>query len=297
MTSTSVTAEQLVAPIAAPNGGFAMVALDQRESLRRMFPPVGEGEVADDVLREFKSSAIAELSPLASGILLDRPLAVTTDRPAGIAEGCGLILAADVLEQPPGSPVVDTALDRLITPEFIAHVGAVAIKFLVIWRPDGSEGHRETLVREFVQLAADAGVASLVEGIVRPAEGAEFADAAERHRAILEAAAELSSYGGTIYKAEVPGYTPGDLSRVREQSERMSEVVDVPWVVLSNGTRQEDFAGGLREACLGGAHGFLAGRAVWSDTVAEADPAAAIRERSTQRLRELAAIVAETVGS
>ena len=24
---------------------------------------------------------------------------------------------------------------------------------------------------------------------------------------------ELSSYGGTIYKAEVPGYVPGDVSR------------------------------------------------------------------------------------
>jgi len=297
MSENQLTAEALVAPLQAADGGFVMLALDQRESLRRMFPQSGGGEVDDDTLRRFKAAAIRVLSPFASAVLLDRPYAVTTGRPDGIDPSCGLILAADVLDQPPGMPVVGTSLDREVTTDFIRDVGAVALKLLVIWRPDGREAEREDLVREFVQLADDAGVASLVEGIARPADSDQWGSAADRHAGVLDAARELTSYGGTIYKAEVPGYRPGDLSEVRQHAERLTGAIDVPWVVLSNGTAQADFAGAVREACLGGAGGFLAGRAIWADTVAESDPVAALRERSTERLRSLGAIVAESRAS
>lgn len=269
-----------------------MLALDQRESLRRMYPHHAD----DATLRRFKATAIATLTPYASAVLLDRPFAVTENRPPGIAPGCSLILAADELEQPPGSPVINTSLDPLITPEFIDRVGAVAIKFLVIWRPDG-QSERARLVESFLRLAQDAGVASLVEGIVRPSGGEVWADAGARDEAIIQAAGELSALGGTIYKAEVPGYVPGDVSAVQAAARRLSEVVAGPWVVLSNGVEPADFAAAVRESCRGGAHGFLAGRAIWSDTVADPDPAGALAVRSTAKLTGLTTIVAEAVRS
>jgi sulfofructosephosphate aldolase len=67
-------------------------------------------------------------------------------------------------------------------------------------------------------------------------------------------------------------------------------------VVLSTGVRREDFAAALHEACAGGAAGFLAGRAVWSDLAAAADPAAAFRATALPRLRTLAAATAVPVG-
>lgn len=298
MSGNQIAITELLAPLESPRGGFAMLALDQRESLRRMFPLVDGVEVDDEVLGAFKRAAIGVLSPLASGILLDRPFAVMTDRPNGIAENCGLILAADVLEQPAGQGVVNTTLDPAVTPEFVEHVGAVALKLLVIWRPDEGKEERAALVSSFVALAEESGVASLVEGIVRPGGGAQdWASPSERHDAIIAAAEELSAFGGSIYKAEVPGYVPGDVSLVREHSERVSEVVTGPWVVLSNGVAQPDFADAVREACHGGARGFLAGRAIWADTVAETDPVAAMTERSRQRLRDLTDIVANALGS
>jgi sulfofructosephosphate aldolase len=285
------TAEELVAALRAPGGGFAMLALDQRESLRRMFPLRDGAEVGDAVLRDFKRTAIELLSPHASAVLLDRLYAVDGVRPAELAPETALILAADVLEQPPGLPVETTSLDAEVTPELIGAVGAAAIKLLVIWRDDGREEERRDLVAEFIDVAERAGVASLVEGIVRPPVGDEWESPAERHRAIIAAAAELSTTGTSIYKAEVPGYVPGDVSRVEEHAARISELVPVPWVVLSNGVQQQDFADGLAAACRGGASGFLAGRAVWADTVAAADPRAALRERSVERLRALGHIV------
>ncbi|RIQ11540.1 hypothetical protein [Jiangella rhizosphaerae] len=294
MTSDQTTPADLLAPLRTEHGGFAMVALDQRESLRRMFPLVDGAEMGDDALREFKATATRVLSPLASAVLLDRPYAVTDARPAELAPSCGLILAADVLEQPPGLGVTSTSLDEEITPEFIARVGAVAVKLLVIWREGIEAAERADLVGRFVALARGARVASLVEGIVRPADAEDWTDPAARHEAIIAAAAELAALGGDIYKAEVPGYVPGDLALVEEHAKRLTDVVPGPWVVLSNGVERPDFADAVRAACAGGASGFLAGRAIWADTVAEADHEAALAERSTRRLRDLTSIVAET---
>lgn len=268
-----------------------MVALDQRESLRRMFPAVNGQEVGDDTLRGFKQVAMRSLSPHTSAMLLDRLYAVRSARPAELAPGCALILAADVLDQPPGRPVVSTSLDPFVTADYIRQVEAAAVKLLVIWTDGGSSAEREELVRSFLAVAEDAGVASLVEGIVRPAGADSWTDPNRRHDAILRAAAELASYGPSLYKAEVPGYVPGDLSQVRQQSERLTDLVPVPWVVLSNGVRQDDFAAAVEAAVEGGAGGFLAGRAIWSDTVTDPDPAEALHTRSTARLRSLADVV------
>lgn len=283
--------------LALADGGFAMVALDQRESLRRMFPLVHGREVDDDALRRFKRDALDVLSPRASAVLLDRLYAVDDRRPDELADGTGLILAVDDLHQPDGEPVVGTSLDPEATVEFIRQVGADAVKFLVIWREGDSLDERTELVGSFLDLAREAGVASLLEGIVRPSDGPHWASHAARHDAILAAAAELGGSGATIYKAEVPGYIPGDVSLVREHARRLTDAVPVPWVVLSNGVAQADFADALRESVAGGASGFLAGRAIWSDTVAEPDPGTALRDRSTARLEALGRIVSEAYGA
>jgi hypothetical protein len=148
MTIGQANTEALIAPLSLARGGFAMLALDQRESLRAMFaragrvPVVGDEAVGDDTLRRFKRQGIEILTPHASGVLLDRPLAVTGERPAGIAPGCGLILAADVLHHAPGGHIGFTSLDPLVTPAFIERVGAVAIKLLVIWRAGRDRAER-----------------------------------------------------------------------------------------------------------------------------------------------------------
>jgi sulfofructosephosphate aldolase len=292
MTIRQTNTEALTAPLSLARGGFAMLALDQRESLRDMFVRAGYAPVVgDDALRRFKQQGVEILSPHASGVLLDRPLAVTEERPDGIAPGCGLILAADVLHHAPGGHIDFTSLDPLVTPEFIDRVGAVAIKLLVIWRVGRDVGKRADLVSAFIDVARLAGVASLVEGIVRPEGDEPWASAQQRDDAIIGAAAEFASFRPTIYKAEVPGYSEGDLSRVYRESVRMSQVLGGPWVVLSNGVRQADFAEAVRLACKGGAHGFLAGRAVWSDVIGEQDQASALRTRSARRLDQMVEIV------
>ncbi|WP_084697603.1 hypothetical protein [Glaciibacter superstes] len=290
MPMTNTTTETLLAPLMTPEGGFVMVALDQRESLREMFPPTSDGElVNDDVLRAFKETASRILTPHATGVLVDRPYGVTEPRrPEWVDEGCSLILAADVLHSVRGAGVAGTSLDEEVTEEFVRATGAAAVKLLIIWRR-GDREHERT-VSDFLSLAEAAGVASFVEGIVRPPAGGDWRGASDRHDAIIEAAADLSR-GASVYKAEVPGYVPSDVSLVREQAQALTEAASGRWVVLSNGVQQADFTDAVAESCAGGSSGFLAGRAIWADTVVEKDPAAALADRSVGRLKQLSGIV------
>jgi sulfofructosephosphate aldolase len=61
--------------------------------------------------------------------------------------------------------------------------------------------------------------------------------------------------------------------------------------VLSQGVDPADFPAAVEAACKGGASGMLAGRAVWTATLADADPTELLRTRSVSRLQELGAIV------
>lgn len=293
MNTTSGPLEASLRRLELASGGFAMVALDQRESLREMFPVGSTGNlVDDDELTRFKAEAARVLTPHASGVLLDRPLGIPSDvRPTHVADSCGLLLAADVLHSTRGNGVHGSSLDATITADVIGAVGAAGIKYLVIWRRDDETWRAE--IDTFLELAESAGVASFVEGIVRPPLGGAWASPEDRHAAIIEAAVDLSP-GASVYKAEVPGYRPGDVTDVEQQSHALTEAIEVPWVVLSNGVRQEDFAHAVERSCAGGASGFLAGRAIWADTVSEPDPAHALVSRSVDRLTNLVSIVEDS---
>lgn len=276
--------------IARPSGALAMVAMDQRESLRHMFDQAGAGRVADERLVAFKLDVARALSPLASGFLIDREYGV--ERAAPLLPGsCGLILAADALEQEPGGPVEETGLDEVVVaPESDLH-GAVAIKLLVIWRRDARREQRVALARRFIEVAAARGVLSVLEPVVRATPEETATGTWDAEAAIAEAARELSPLGPSLYKVQVPlggRAAPAELERA---CAALGEAITGPWVVLSQGVDRDDFAGAVRAACRGGASGFLAGRALWSDVVGRPDVPAALAEVSVPRLERLVELV------
>lgn len=277
-----------------PEGTYAMVALDQRESLRAMFPGRPGGQpIRDRDLIDFKASGAAALSHLASGILLDRLYGSVEERRFLLSAGCGLIVAADTLHQPVGAPVSHTTVDDAVTVDLLHASGAAGVKFLVFWRKSSGRSERERMIAQVLELAARAEVASVIEAIVRP-DREEWSGFAEKHDAILSAAEEICAVRPDIYKAEVPGYIPGDLSGVAAAARQMSGLVNGDWVVLSNGVQPDEFASGLTEAFKGGADGFLAGRAIWADIVGARDLDTAFLETAVPRLENLRQIVSES---
>jgi sulfofructosephosphate aldolase len=256
-----------------------MVAMDQRESLRTMLARHHPEPIEDERLIRFKLAAARELAPYASGFLIDREYGfdeVVAQRL--VPASCGLILAADVLDQPPRGAVEDTDLDEDVDPG-----PAVALKLLVIWRDDGERVRRVETARRFVELARTHGVLSVLEGVVR--------DASDREAAMVEAARELSSVGPSLYKCEVPLHGRGGADEIEQRSGEIDAALGCPWVVLSQGVEPDDFPTAVQAACRGGASGFLAGRALWTTTLGADDPTALLREHSVPRLGELAAIV------
>lgn len=283
--------------LARPSGGFAMVAIDQREALRAMFAQRQRETVTDDQLTRFKLAAARALSPYASGLLVDRQFAleqVVVER--ALAPGCGLIAAGDQFVPGETEIVADTQIDTQVVPEVVAAQGAVAMKLLVIYRPDEDPARRIAMVEEFVERCHGAGLVAIVEPVSRaPRNDADWS----WDEGVLAAATELGCRGADLYKAEVPTRGSGDADEIRRRCAELSRRIGSPWVVLSSGVPHDLFPRAVQLACGEGASGFLAGRAVWApvlDFVAGPDTARDqveqhLRETSVPRLQRLCAFV------
>jgi len=277
--------------LARPSGGFAMLALDQRISLQTMFAAAGRAS-GDGELDAFRDLVLEEVESHVSAVLLERGYLCRTAITSWPAHRPALILAVDDLRQELGAPAQDAGLDTdavAVAPE----LGATALKLLMPWMAGGDEethARQAATARAFVDAAHEVGLPALVEAIVhggtRPGEQRATPDE------LLGAAAILAS-GADVYKAQVPihgGDTPADVTALARE---MTQVVGIPWVVLSTGVPDERFPELVAASCRGGASGFLAGRAIWSRAIAGTDgPAArALLAGSAADLDRLASIV------
>jgi sulfofructosephosphate aldolase len=246
-----------------------MVALDQRESLRDIFAEQTGGPPPDDeTLRRFKIAAARRLSPVASAVLVDPDIGLEAIRASGArSSDCGLILAVDSLVQELGGPVTDTDLDPAIGPDEATASGASALKLLLLWRGPAERDRRASLVESFLDLCGRTGLASILEAIVRRPASTGDGAGWDREAAIIEAAAEMGAMGPDLYKAEVPFRGRAAPEAIEDRAGEITASLPCPWVVLSNGVETADFPRAVEAACRGGASGFLAGRAIWKDSI------------------------------
>lgn len=272
-----------------PSGGYAMLAVDQREAMRNMFAAHTDQPVTDQDLQDFKVAATRILTPHASAVLVDKQFAFDAVVNAGaVADGCGLISSADHFESSHGELVGEVTIDETVDPTRARAQGAVAMKLLVLWREDQPAGPRIEMVERFVDRARSAGLVSIVEPVSRGrADGAP----SDTEAGVLAAAKELGSLGADLYKAEVPLKAQGEDDEIRRRSAQLSEAITGPWVVLSSGVSQDRFPDAVRLAMSEGANGFLAGRAVWSGCIGTADVEEALRTDATARLKALGELV------
>ncbi len=98
--------------ITRASGGFAMLAVDQREAMRLMFAAAGaKTPVADSVLTDFKVNAAKILSPYASAVLLDQQFCYRQAvEQNAVAKSCAMIVAADDFIPGNGIPVDNVSL-------------------------------------------------------------------------------------------------------------------------------------------------------------------------------------------
>jgi tagatose-1,6-bisphosphate aldolase len=255
--------------IATGGGTFAIIAMDQRNTLRRMFTAVGR-EGTDAQLREAKADVARALTPMASGLLSDPTYGVPAITEANaLAANCGLLVAAEPAERQSFNSEPRSHRDPALNAEWVTAQGGNALKFFLQLRADRpAPGAGEPdLVAEAIavtnEVIADcraAGVPVVIENLVYPLPGTEL-QGQEREDAIIEAARVLNELDIDLLKLEYPGSAEG--------CRRLAAVLDRPWAVLSAGVPFAEFSQAMRVAFdEGGASGFIAGRSVWREAVA-----------------------------
>jgi tagatose 1,6-diphosphate aldolase/sulfofructosephosphate aldolase len=255
--------------IADHAGKFAILAMDQRGTLRRMFEEAGQ-PAADQEMSDFKIDVIGALSPLASGVLTDVEYGVGAMRAAGALDPrAGLLISSEQSPQPTWNGEQRTeysAADR--GPAFVAENGGAALKFLVRWRPDRPASPSEPdLAQEAIDAVAAViadcrqyGMPSVIEPLVAKLPGEELFSAERHNQMVIRSAELLAALGPDLLKLE----WPGDADGCREVSKVCG---DVPWALLSAGVEYESFVERVLTAMDAGATGYIAGRAFWGEAV------------------------------
>ena len=285
-----------IAPLRRPSGGLAMLAIDQREALRAMMSDsTGGVHVSDSRLRDFKVDAARILTPYASAVLVDHQFGWDAVLAAGaVAPDCALISSADLFHASESELVSESTIDPGVDLDVVAGQGAAAAKLLVLWREDEPASGRVQMVLEFVDRCHRAGLAAIIEPVVRARRDGGPIDLDGQ---IAAAAHELGDLGADLYKAQVPFGAREEDTALLDAYRALDDVVASPWVVLSSGVAPEDFGRAVRLAVRAGASGFLAGRAVWAPSLAAANPAADMEEHATTRLQVLAECVDEELAA
>ncbi len=269
MTTAALQGQSLsLSSIADESGLFAIIAFDQRNTLRRMFGAVGI-EATDQNMRDVKVEVTRALTPDASGILLDPSLGVGAVLDAGALDSsCGLLIAAE----PTDRGDFDGEPRSYRIPEqnaaWVKSLGGDAVKVLVMMnpqrevRPGEPDITAETieLVANIVDDCREQGIPSVIENLVFAPRGVDKLTPEQRERAIISSAELLTATKPDLLKLEYPGSAEG--------CRRLSQVLTVPWAVLSAGVDFDVFEEVIKVSCDdGGASGFIAGRSVWKEAV------------------------------
>jgi sulfofructosephosphate aldolase len=265
-------------------GALAVVAADQRVSLRAMFERAGAASDLEG-LREFKRALMAALAPAASAVLLDPEIALPDVVDGGLVPAdVGLLVSVEVS----GAEWDGGLSPARLLPEFgaagVRKMGGTAAKLLVRVRADreNTAGHNAAIVREVIRDCAEHDLLAVVEGLVFPLPDEPDEDYRRRRPDLIrDCAVLLEECGAKYLKLEYPGSEAA--------CRAISDAVGVPWALLSAGVDHPTFVVQLRAARAAGASGFIAGRSIWKEAVGlpAADRDAFLAGEGRRRLEEL----------
>ena len=235
-------------------GRFVMLALDQRESLRRVLID-RVGKANDETIRMIKRVILKNLSSYVTAVLVD-PEYGYPHLAKYISPRAGIILAVEKsgYEENPEFP--HERLNRLIDEKMVSLAkkwGCDAVKLLIYWSDSLSDKtiqHQKDLVRRVGDQAKKEDIPFILEILTYgPNKG--------NSELVLKAVEEFSKeeYGVDLFKIEpLKGVSQEEVKKATRGK---------PWVILSGGIDIGEFEQKLIENIALGCSGILAGRVVW----------------------------------
>ena len=304
--------------LATPEGHFTMLALDQRPPITNLIATklgIAPADVQFQDMVEVKRVIVDSLGQLASAVLLDPnyafPAALELLEPR---TGLVVTLEDHRFEDTPGGRLT-RSIDNW-TVEKIKRAGGDGVKVLAWYRPDAKLevlAHQKGYVEAVGKECSLHDIPFVFELLVYPfpksaMHTTDYVEAPEKMpELVLDSVREFAkpNYGIDLFKLESP--LPGaslparDNGAAHSQAQRYFDAMGtickdagIPWVMLSAGVTSRQFIRVMEYAYAAGAHGFLAGRAVWLEALQHfpdlATCAAELRRQGGETLAELKAL-------
>lgn len=273
--------------MATPTGHFTMVALDQRPPIASLIAAkrgIAPSEVSFEDMVSVKRTLVDTLGQHASAMLFDPNYAF----PAALQKlpahtGLVVTLEDHRFRDTPGGRLSHSIKDWSV--EKIKRAGGDGVKVLAWYRPDAEPeviAHQKDYVRKIGEECKRWDIPLVLELLVYPFPKSErhttdYVESPEKlPELVLESVREFAKpeYAVDLFKLEspLPGATlparDGSAEQLAAQAwfDKMGTIckdAGIPWVMLSAGVTSKQFVRVMEYAYAAGAHGFLAGRAVW----------------------------------
>jgi tagatose 1,6-diphosphate aldolase len=273
--------------MATPEGHFTMVALDQRPPIAQLIGAklgIAPADVKFADMVNVKRTLVDTLGAHASAMLFDPNYAF----PAALQKlpahtGLVVTLEDHRFRDTPGGRLSHSINDWSV--EKIKRAGGDGVKVLAWYRPDAEPdvlAHQKDYVRKIGEECRQWDIPLVLELLVYPFPKSErhtvdYIESPEKMpELVIESVREFArpEYGVDLFKLESP--LPGATLPARDGSaahkaaqawfDQMGAIckgANIPWVMLSAGVTSPQFVRVMEYAYAAGAHGFLAGRAVW----------------------------------
>lgn len=281
------------------DGHFCAVALDQRAILQRMLAQLKRIEECDLPFADMmavKHLLVETLSADASAMLLDPNIAVPAAMDI-LPRDTGLLVSLEhhLVEETRNGRKTHSIPNWSVSK--IQKLGADGVKVLLWYHPQADEEVREHQKQYVLDIGKQCEEHQLpfvlelltysppVHNTLQPAD--DINSMATRPGIVLESVAEFTQqqYRVDLLKLEspIPSHSLYD-SATQNQSAFNSigeccKAAQVPWVLLSGGISTDEFVTVLEYAYAAGAQGFLAGRAIWKESLQAFPNMSACRNR------------------
>lgn len=308
--------------LADDSGRFSMIAVDQRPPIFAALARHGNRDPNDVTYEEVaavKGVLLDVLAPYASAVLMDP----VWTHPHHLGKVPGRVGVLSTLEDHAFALEAGERRSGAIAGWSVAKIkrsGAQAVKVLAWDRPDVSAAtrdHQDAFVADVGRACHEHDIPFVLELLLYPLPGEDAGSveyARAKPRLVLDSVRHFADerFGVDLLKLEFPAdlkrtveFAAGafdgrareavyDLDEVRGYLSELDAAASVPWVLLSAGVGPHEFAFDVELACLAGASGFLAGRAIWYDALEAYPDLGTVRERleriSVPYLRSLRAM-------
>lgn len=267
------------------NGGFLMLALDHRESFRKLISPNDPQGVEKEIIIDIKKEIIEALLDQISGLLIDVEYGLPAYQKVlgEVREEKPFLLPAEK------SGYREENGERYSELQYSArelkNLGASGVKLLLYFHPEGQSAPQQIELAKRVQDESKAEKLPLfIEIVTYEIEGKN-----NDKSSIVVGSVKMFLEKGIlpdVFKLEFPD-TSDSCSKITQLLGK------TPWILLTRGESFDKFKQDLQIAIQNGASGFLAGRSLWQDFVSldEKERKDGFQTVSKKRFEEIVEIV------